>query len=191
MDLLETPIERITPTGIRTTDAHREFDLIIYATGFDAVLGGFERIDFRGMRGRALRDAWCNGPHTYLGLAVPGFPNLFTLVGPHNAATFCNIPRCIEQNVEWVTALLAHMHGHGYRRVEASSQAADAWTEHVYESVERMLFSKVDSWFMGVNSNVAGRSKRNFLLYAAGAPAYRERCDAVAAADYEGFTFGS
>ena len=98
VDVRETPIERITPAGVKTSDAEYEVDMIIYATGFDAITGAFDRIDIRGRGGRRLRDKWANGPRTYLGLQIEGFPNLFTLVGPHNAATFCNIPRCIEQN---------------------------------------------------------------------------------------------
>ena len=137
-----------------------------------------------------MKDKWRHGPRTYLGLQIVGFPSLLTLVGPHNAATFCNIPRCIEQNVEWVTALLGYMGEHGYRRVEATEEAEDGWTEHVYESAEKLLFTKVDSWFMGINSNLPGKQKRTFLLYAAGAPAYRERCDEVAARRYEGFALG-
>jgi hypothetical protein len=110
-------------------------------------------------------------------------------VGPHNAATLCNIPRCIEQNVEWVTGLIRFMRNHGYKRVEPTVEAEDAWTEHVYEIATRMLFYQVDSWFMGVNTNVPGKQKRTFLLYSGGAPAYREKCDEVAANGYEGFVF--
>ena len=189
VDVRETPIERITPTGIRTSDAEYEFDLIIYATGFDAVTGAFDRIDIRGVGGQKLKDKWADGPRTYLGLQIEGFPNLLTLVGPHNAATFCNIPRCIEQNVEWVTGLIRYMRDHGYQRVEPTAEAEDAWTEHVYEIATRMLFHQVDSWFMGVNTNVPGKQKRTFLLYSGGAPAYREKCDEFAANGYEGFVF--
>jgi cation diffusion facilitator CzcD-associated flavoprotein CzcO len=189
VDVRETPIERITPTGIRTSDAEYEFDLIIYATGFDAVTGAFDRIDIRGVGGQKLKDKWADGPRTYLGLQIEGFPNLLTLVGPHNAATFCNIPRCIEQNVEWVTGLIRYMRDHGYKRVEPTAEAEDAWTEHVYEIATRMLFHQVDSWFMGVNTNVPGKQKRTFLLYSGGAPAYREKCDEVAANGYDGFVF--
>ncbi|MCZ6712216.1 MAG: NAD(P)/FAD-dependent oxidoreductase [Gammaproteobacteria bacterium] len=187
VDLHETPIERITASGIKTSAAEQAFDIIIYATGFDAVTGSFDRIDFRGSRGQRLQDKWAHGPRTYLGLQTEGFPNLLTLVGPHNGATFCNIPRCIEQNVEWVTELIRFMQGNGYKRVVPSVEAEDAWTEHVYESAAGMLFSKVDSWFMGINSNLPGKQTRTFLLYAGGGPAYRERCDEVAANGYEGF----
>jgi cation diffusion facilitator CzcD-associated flavoprotein CzcO len=187
VDLRETPIERITPTGIRTSDVLHKFDMIVYATGFDAITGAFDRIDIRGRGGRRLKDKWADGPRTYLGLQVAGFPNMLTLVGPHNAATFCNIPRCIEQNVEWVTDLLRSMSARGYTRVEASEAAEEAWTRHVYESAARLLLMDVDSWMTGINRNIPGRHKRTFMAYAGGAPKYREKCDEVAANGYEGF----
>jgi cation diffusion facilitator CzcD-associated flavoprotein CzcO len=189
VDVRETPIEKITSKGIKTSDQEYEFDMIIYATGFDAVTGAFDRIDIRGRDGLKLKDKWDGGPKTMLGLNIAGFPNLLTLVGPHNAASFCNIPRCIEQNVEWVTDFLRHMQDHGYERFEATPDAEHAWTEHVRETGERMLFTKVDSWFMGINSNLPGKQTRTFLTYAAGAPRYREMCDDVAARDYEGFVW--
>jgi cation diffusion facilitator CzcD-associated flavoprotein CzcO len=189
VDIRETPIERVTPAGIRTTAEDHDVDMIIYATGFDAVTGAFDRIDIRGRGGRRLREKWTDGPRTYLGLQIQGFPNLFTLVGPHNAATFCNIPRCIEQNVEWVTALLAHMRERGHRQVEPTAEAEREWTQHVLDTGRRMLFTQVDSWMMGINSNVAGKDKRTFIVYAGGAPKYRERCDDVVARGYAGFTF--
>jgi cation diffusion facilitator CzcD-associated flavoprotein CzcO len=184
VDLHETPIERITPTGIKTSAAEYEFDIIIFATGFDAVTGAFTRMDIRGVGGKTLKDKWADGPHTYLGLQSAGFPNLFTLVGPHNGATFCNIPRCIEQNVEWVTECIRSMRAHGYRRIEATRAAEDAWTEHVAEMAARTLLPLADSWFMGANT--PGKP-RNFLLYAGGSPAYRQKCEEVAAKGYEGF----
>ena len=191
VDIRETPIERITPAGVKTSDAEHEVDMIIYATGFDAITGAFDRIDVRGVGGRRLRDTWADGPRTYLGLQIVGFPNLFTLVGPHNAATFCNIPRCIEQNVDWVTALIAHMREKGHARVEATAEAEREWTEHVHDTGRRMLFTQVDSWMMGINSNVAGKQKRTFIVYAGGAPKYREKCDEVAAGGYAGSRSGS
>ena len=187
VDLRETPIERIMPTGIKTSDAEQQFDMIIYATGFDAITGAFDRIDIRGRCGLHLKDKWADGPRTYLGLLIAGFPNMLTLVGPHNAATFCNIPRCIEQNVEWVTELLRYMGERGYRRVEPSEAAVEAWTQHVHESAARLLLLEVDSWMTGINRNVPGRHKRTFMAYAGGAPKYREKCDEVARNGYEGF----
>ena len=191
VDLRETPIERIIAKGIKTSDQDYEFDYIIYATGFDAVLGAFNRIDFRGANGATLKDKWADGPRTFLGMQVEGFPNMFTLVGPHNAATFCNIPRCIEQNVEWVTELFRHMKAEGHASVDVKKEAEDEWTMHVHETSERMLFTKVDSWFMGINPNLEGRGTRKFLLYAAGAPQYNEMCEEVAASGYKGLTFGA
>jgi cation diffusion facilitator CzcD-associated flavoprotein CzcO len=187
VDVRETPIEAVTEAGIRTSDQERAFDIIIYATGFDAVLGGFNRLDVRGVGGVALKDVWADGPRTYLGLQVSGFPNLFTLVGPNNASTFCNMPRCIEQNVDWVTAFVGYLEEHGIARAEPTEEAMQAWGEHVVTTGERMLFTKVNSWFTGVNTNLDGRQQRQFLLYAAGLPTYREMADEVAAKDYEGF----
>ena len=189
VDIRETPIGRITRTGIRTSDTEYALDMVIYATGFDAITGAFDRIDIRGIDGQRLKDKWAEGPRTYLGLQIAGFPNMFTLVGPHNAATFCNIPRCIEQNVEWVTALLRHMQQQNLTRVEPTAAAETAWTEHVHEVSQRLLFTQINSWMTGINTNVGGKQKRTVLVYAGGAPAYRKRCDDVAAKGYEGFTF--
>lgn len=187
VDLRETPIERITAKGIKTSDAERHFDMIVFATGFDAITGAFDRIDIRGRAGKRLKEKWADGPHTYLGLQVESFPNMLTLVGPHNAATFCNLPRCIEQNVEWVSDLLRYMRERGLTRVEATASAEAAWTAHVHETAARLLLMQVDSWMTGVNKNVAGRHKRTFMAYAGGAPKYRQRCEDVAARGYEGF----
>src|SRR4029453_4719758 len=188
VDVRETPIERITPAGVKTSEGEHEVDMIVYATGFDAITGSFDRIDIRGVGGRRLREKWAEGPRTYLGLQIVGFPNLFTLVGPHNAATFCNIPRCIEQNVEWVTALLRHMRTQGHTRVEPTTEAEEGGTQHVLDPGRRIPFPQVDSWMMGINSNVEGKNTRTFVVYAGGAPKYRERCDEVAAGGYEGLT---
>ncbi len=187
VDVNESPIERITPKGIKTNADDYEFDMIIYATGFDAITGAFDKIEFRGENALTLLDKWRDGPSTYLGLQTAGFPNLFTLVGPHNAATFCNIPRCIEQNVEWVTDLIEQMRNKGYSRCVPTQDAEDEWTEHVHETADGMLFTKIDSWFMGINKNLPHKRARKFLLYAGGAPAYRDKCDAVAAGGYPGF----
>jgi cation diffusion facilitator CzcD-associated flavoprotein CzcO len=187
VDINERPIERITPKGIKTSDAEYEFDLIVYATGFDAITGAFDRIDIRGIGGRALRDVWADGPHTYLGLAVSGFPNFLTMIGPHNAATFCNIPRCAEQNVEWAADLIAYMRERGLKSADPTVEAQDAWTDHVYETGRYLLLTQVDSWMTGINKNVTTRTKRTFMAYAGGAPGYRQRCEDVAANGYEGF----
>jgi cation diffusion facilitator CzcD-associated flavoprotein CzcO len=186
VDLRETPIVRITASGIRTTAGEHALDLIVYATGFDAVTGAFGQIDFRGVGGRTLGAAWADGPVTLLGLQTPGFPNLFTIVGPHNVSTFCNMPRCIEQNVDWVSACIEHLSKARATRIEATGEAAAAWTQHVHETVERLLLSRVDSWFTGVNRNLPDK-KRTPLIYAGGLPLYRQHCDEVAASGYSGF----
>jgi cation diffusion facilitator CzcD-associated flavoprotein CzcO len=186
VDIREAPIERITPSGVKTPEAEYELDILIYATGFDAITGAFDRIDIRGQGGQTLKDKWADGPRTYLGLQSVGFPNLLTLVGPHNAATFCNIPRCIEQNVEWVTDLIRYLRDNDYERVVPSQAAEDDWTKHVYDIAELTLLSKTDSWFTGVNQNLPDK-KRTFMAYAGGSPAYRAKCDEVAANGYEGF----
>jgi cation diffusion facilitator CzcD-associated flavoprotein CzcO len=188
VDLRETPIEEITPEGIRTTNAVLKFDYIIYATGFDPVTGSLNRIDITGADGLKLKDKWSNGPLTYLGIQSVGFPNLFTLVGPHNAATLCNIPRCIEQNVEWVTDLIDHMRRNGLTHVEPKADSELRWTAEVVAVGAESPFMKVDSWISGVNTNVATRRNRVFQVYAGGAPAYREHCDNEASSGYGGFT---
>jgi cation diffusion facilitator CzcD-associated flavoprotein CzcO len=190
VDLRTTPIVRVTPSGLRTSARDYEFDMIVYATGFDAITGGFDRIDIRGRDGRSLKEKWEDGPKTYLGLQSEGFTNLLTLIGPHNAATFCNMPRCIEQNVDWVTDLLLHMRARGLTRVEASAAAEQSWTAHANEVASRLLASQVDSWMTRVNQNVAGHQKRMFVAYAGGAPKYRQKCDEVAAEGYAGFDLG-
>ncbi len=187
VDVNETPIARITANGIETSAQNYDFDMIIYATGFDAIIGAFDRIDIQGRDGQRLKDKWADGPRTYLGLQSAGFPNMLTLVGPHNAATFCNIPRCIEQNVEWVSDLMQHMQTNGLTRIEPDVVAEDAWTDHVYDSAQHLLLMKVDSWMTGINKNVPGRQKRNFMAYAGGAPKYRATCAEVAVEGYRGF----
>jgi cation diffusion facilitator CzcD-associated flavoprotein CzcO len=188
VDTRETPIERVTEAGLRTSAAEYEFDIIIYATGFDAITGAFDRIEFRGTGGQRLKDHWAEGPKTYLGLMSAGFPNMLTIVGPHNASTRCNIPRCIEQNVDWVTGLLRHMQAADVTRVEATPEAEAEWSHHIEELAAGMLYTQIDSWATGINRNVEGKTVRRILQYQGGAPQYRARCDAVAAAGYAGMT---
>jgi cation diffusion facilitator CzcD-associated flavoprotein CzcO len=186
VDTLETPIECVTETGIRTSDAAYEFDMIIYATGFDAVTGAFDRIAFTGPSGQTLKEHWADGPKTYLGLMSAGFPNMLTIVGPHNASTRCNIPRCIEQNVEWVSDLMRYARDRGITRFEPTPDAEAAWSRHVEELAEGMLYTLVDSWMTGINRNVEGKTVRRVLQYQGGAPQYRAKCQEVADAGYAG-----
>ena len=182
VDISETPIERITPAGIKTSAADYAFDIIIYATGFDAVTGSFDRIDIRGANGQLLKDAWKNGPQTYLGVLVEGFPNMAMLIGPHTALG--NIPRSIEYNVDWVTRLLHHAQDHQITRVEATGDGVRSWTDHVKSLGVGLLSNEVNSWMTGVNTNVEGKQVRIINRYSGSAPAYRARCDAVAAEEF-------
>ena len=182
VDIHETPIEQITPSGIKTSDSDYAFDIIIYATGFDAITGSFDRIDIRGAGGQRLKEKWTGGPKTYLGVQVEGFPNMMMLMGPHTALG--NIPRSIEYNVEWVTGLIGHMRKHGLSRVEAQPEGVKSWTDHVIALGEGLLSNEVDSWMTGINRNVDGKQVRTVARYSGSAPAYRARCDAVAADGY-------
>ena len=187
IDINETPIERITPKGVQTTYQEFEFDLIIYATGFDAITGAFDRINFTGVDGVALRDQWADGPDTFLGMGTTGFPNLLMLSGPQGGSVSTNYPRGIETSVDWITDLLCYMRDHGYRRVESREDAELEWLQHVQEMYQFQLMSKVKSWFTGYNSNVEGHDTIRYQIYPGGAPRYRERLEEVASSGYEGF----
>jgi cation diffusion facilitator CzcD-associated flavoprotein CzcO len=182
VDLQETPIERITPTGIRTRDRDFEFDMIIYATGFDALTGAFDRMDIRGIDGQRLKDQWKNGARTFHGFQNAGFPNLLMVMGPMGALG--NIPRSIEYNVEWVSGLLKHMKAHGLTRVEAPRDSVDAWMDYVKQCSIGLLSNEVNSWMTGVNTNVEGKSTRVLARYSGSGPEFRTRSNAVAAGGY-------
>jgi cation diffusion facilitator CzcD-associated flavoprotein CzcO len=182
VDVNETPIERITPNGIKTSDSEHEFDIIIYATGFDAITGSFDRIDIRGVDGVPLRDRWRAGPQTYLGILVEGFPNMLMVMGPHGGLG--NFPRAAEYSVEWVTGLIRFAHERGLTRVECTAEGVATWTEHVLATGEGLLMNEIDSWMTGVNRNVEGKQTRRIMRYSGGHPAFREHCDVVAAEGY-------
>ena len=187
VDLNSTPIKRITTHGIETTDALHEFDVIIYATGFDAIKGAWNRIDIRGAGGISLKDEWEKGVKTYMGLQCPGFPNFFTLVGPQNGATFCNIPRCSAVIVDWLSEMMDHVKVTGIRRIEPEVKAAEDWTLYCSKLMNRMLLGQTNSWFTGINKNIKGRDKREVLLFVGGNPKFRQYCDDVRENNYKGF----
>lgn len=187
VDVKETPIEEITPAGVRTSEKEHEFDILIYATGFDGVTGAFDRIDFRGPAGVRLKDVWIDGPRTYLGQLVDGFPNLLMVLGPHTARG--NIPRAIEHSVEWQTGLLRFMRERNYTRVETRPEYVAEWTEIVIKAAERLLSSKVDSWQTGVNRNVDGRTVRRVLGFNGNGVYYRRKTAEVAEGGYREFVF--
>ena len=187
VDINETPIECITPAGIKTTEKEHEFDVIIYATGFDAITGAFDRIEIKGVGGQKLSDKWMDGPITYLGLQVVGFPNLITLAGPQGGSVSTNFPRGIEEAVDWATDLLVHMRKNNISRIEASQEAENEWTAHVKDTYKYSLLGNSQSWFTGYNSNVAGHDKLRYMIYNGGAPRFRQRLQQVAADGYAGF----
>jgi cation diffusion facilitator CzcD-associated flavoprotein CzcO len=178
VDINETPIERIIPTGLKTSDAEYEFDIIIYATGFDAITGAFDRIDIRGVDGVSLKDKWKDGPQTFLGILVDGFPNMLMVMGPH--AGLGNFPRAAEYSADWVTGLIRFARDRGLTRIEATAAGAAGWTDHVLAASEGLLFTEVDSWMTGINRNVEGKQVRRIMRYSGGHPAFRERCEAAA-----------
>jgi cation diffusion facilitator CzcD-associated flavoprotein CzcO len=183
----DEPIERITPNGIRTSKQDYEFDILIYATGFDGVTGAFDRIDIRGKNGVRLKDAWAENPRTYLGMLAEGFPNMLMVLGPHTARG--NIPQAIEHSVDFQTGILRYMQAHNYTTVETRPELVDEWTETVIKAAEPLLSSKVDSWQTGVNRNVEGRSVRRVLGYNGNGVHYRRKTDEVANGGYREFAF--
>ena len=187
VDINETPIERITPQGLRTSAEDFAFDILIYATGFDGVTGPYDRIDIVGPGGRRLKDDWKGMPRTFLGMMAEGFPNMLMVLGPHTARG--NIPRNIEEIVDWLTDLVAHMRDHGLSRVEPRAEEVATWVAEVEQAVEGLLFSEVNSWQTGVNRNVEGRQVRRVLGYYGGAVEYRNRTGDVAAGGYRELMF--
>jgi len=193
VDIAETPLERITETGIRTSEGDYEFDIIIYATGFDAITGAFDRMDIRGVGGERLSDKWKDGPSTYLGVMIHGFPNLFMPAGPQSGSASTNYPRGIETGVNWCTDFLEYMWEHGYTRADATFEAEEEWTAHVTEMYSTMLMRKAKSWFTGYNSNVPGHEagRIRYFVYNGGGPKYVKRINHVAANGYEGIALST
>jgi len=186
VDVRKSPIVTITPTGIRTSDGEFELDAIVFATGFDAMTGALSRVDIRGRGGRSLQEKWEAGPRTLLGLAMAGFPNLFLVTGPGSPSVLSNMMVSIEQHVEWISECIASLRDRGIAAIEATEEAEDAWVEHVNQAAEATLYPLANSWYLG--ANIPGK-RRVFMPYVAGVGVYRDKCDKVAAADYEGFRF--
>jgi len=180
------PIEEITENGIRAGGKDYEFDIIVFATGFDAMTGPLKALNLKGRGGRTLDQEWADGPHTYLGISVAGFPNLFTITGPQSPSVLSNMPVSIEQHVEWITDCIDAMRSAGKTTIEATPRAQDEWVAHVNETIAGTLMTSANSWYMG--ANIAGKP-RAFLPYLdpEGVGGYRKRCDEIAAKGYEGF----
>ena len=187
VDIKATPIECITPTGIRTSGGDYDFDSIVLATGFDAMTGALARIDIRGRGGETLQQHWADGPRTYLGLMVAGFPNLYTITGPGSPSVLTNMIMSIEQHVDFIADTLDYMAGHQQATIEATPQAETEWSTHVNELAAGTLYPQANSWYMG--ANVPGKP-RVFLPYVGGLGIYRELCDRIAGEGYTGFKLG-
>jgi cyclohexanone monooxygenase len=184
VDLRETPIVRFTPVGIETTAGELAFDAIVFATGFDALTGAAARIAITGRGGRTLREAWADGPETYLGLMSAGFPNLFFVTGPGSPGPLSAMVRSIEQHVDWIGDCLTYMRGHGHVTIEALPEHQAQWMAHVQDVADGTLYPRANSWYTG--ANVPGKP-RKFMPYLGGVGFYRAQCDEVVAAGYRGF----
>ena len=177
VDINEDPIREITEDGVRTESSDIPFDVLIYATGFDAITGAFERIDIEGLGGKKLRELWQDGPVTYLGVLVADFPNMFICMGPHSGLG--NYTRTAEYSVEWVSDLIEYVVENQKNRVDTTEKGMDEWTSHVMSLGEGLLANEIGSWMTGVNRNLADKQKPKIMRYSGGHPAYREFCDKV------------
>ncbi len=185
VDIRHFPIEEITQTGLRTADGEEyEFDVIVFATGYDAMTGTFFNIDFTGRDGVALRDKWSEGPKTYLGLSTTDFPNMFMITGPGSPSVLSNMPVSIEQHVEFVADFIEYLRERGVDTVDVDPAAEDDWVQHVNDVAEQTMYMLADSWYLG--ANIPGKP-RVFMPYAGGVGVYRERCEDIAATDYPGY----
>jgi cation diffusion facilitator CzcD-associated flavoprotein CzcO len=191
VDLRESPLECVTETGLRTTERDYEFDIIVYATGFDAITGAFDHIDIRGTAGQTLRDKWRESCSSYLGMMVHGFPNFLMPAGPQSGSASTNYPRGIETGVNWSTDFLQHVWKNGVTRFEPTAAAERRWTDHVVSMYSMMLMRKAKGWFTGYNSNVAGHEegKVRYFVYNGGAPKYVNIINKVAAGGYTDVVF--
>lgn len=186
IDIRDAPIDEITGDGVVTGGKEYPLDVIVFATGFDAMTGALLRSDIRGVGGLSLGDRWAEGPKTYLGLAIDGFPNLFTITGPGSPSVLANMIPAIEQHVDWIAECLEYMREGGYSKIEAEPDAVEEWVVHVNDVANRTLYPTCNSWYLG--ANIPGKP-RVFMPYL-GFPPYKKKCDEVAANDYEGFALG-
>jgi len=186
VDVDAAPITEITPDGVRTTEDQYELDVLIFATGFDAMTGALLEIEIRGRNGLTLEQKWGDGPRTYLGLGVHGFPNMFTITGPQSPSVLTNMPMAIEQHVDWIADCVEYMLDNGYGVVEPTEEAEANWVTQTNTVAEGMMFSEADSWYRG--ANVPGKP-RTFMPFPGGLETYRLICEQVVADDYDGFEF--
>jgi cation diffusion facilitator CzcD-associated flavoprotein CzcO len=187
VDIKENPIAEITPAGVRTADGvEHELDVLVFATGFDAVDGNYTRMELRGRGGRHINEHWRSGPSSYLGISTAGFPNMFMILGPNGP--FTNLPPSIETQVDWISNLVEHAERSGAKTVEPTREAEDAWTATCREIADMTLFPKAESWIFG--ANIPGKTN-TVMFYMAGLAAYRQQLADVAGAGYAGFALRS
>lgn len=187
VDLRSEPLEQIEAGGIRTAQGFYPVDVLILATGYDAMTGALLAIDIRTSDGQSLRSAWADGPQTYLGLGIAGIPNMFVVTGPGSPSVFSNMVLSIEHDVDWIADCLGWLRERGYPQIEADRAAQEAWMDHVDEVARGTLLNKAASWYRG--ANIAGKPQK-FMPYVGGVNAYQSKCRAVAEAGYEGFRIG-
>ena len=183
VNIKDNPIQTITESGLRTGTDEYAFDVIVFATGFDAMTGALTKIDIRGRESQTIQAAWAEGPKTYLGLAINGFPNLFTVTGPGSPSVLTNMLPSIEHHVEWISDCMVWVNQKGLTTIDATDEAQERWVEHVNEVGDTSLYPNCNSWYLG--SNIPGKP-RVFMPYL-GFPPYAEKCKAVADNNYEGF----
>jgi cyclohexanone monooxygenase len=183
VDVRSAPIEEITESGLRTSKGEFEFDAIIFATGFDAMTGAILEMDVRTSDGFAMKDKWQDGPLTYLGIMVSGFPNMFVITGPGSPGVKSQMILSIEQHTDWITDCIANMREKGLSTAEAQSDAEVNWVQHVNEVADTTLYPQANSWYVG--ANIPGKP-RVFMPYVGGVEAYKKICDDVVAKGYEG-----
>jgi cyclohexanone monooxygenase len=187
VDISGNPVDAITADGVRLADGSEyAFDVLIFATGFDATTGTLNRIDIRGRGGQLLRDKWADGPRTYLGMSTADFPNLFMITGPQSPGVLSNMPTSIEQHVQFITRIIAEMNERGVAMVEPTSAAEDGWVIHNEEVAAQTLFPQADTTYTG--ANIPGK-KRAFLPNLDTVVGYRALCDQVVENDFNGFVF--
>jgi cyclohexanone monooxygenase len=184
VDIKSDPIEAITAQGLRTKTSQFDLDVIVLAIGFDAMTGALNRMDISGRAGIKLRDQWAEGPKTYIGMAIAGFPNLFVITGPGSPSVFTNMVTSIEQHVDWIAECMAHLKQHGRATIEAKKSAEESWVAHVNEVANRTLMPNNNSWYVG--ANIPGKP-RVFMPYLGGAAVYKEAIEKIAWQGYEGF----
>ena len=185
VDLKADPIENINKNGIKTLKNHFDLDIIVFATGYDAMTGPLLNMNVTGKNNLTLKEVWEEGPQTYLGIQVPGFPNLFTVTGPGSPSVLTNMPMAIEQHVEWIRDCIQFMLQKNYNTIEASKKDSEKWGEEVNKVANRTLLPTVKhSWYLG--ANIPGKPQV-FMPYAGGLPRYSEICDDIKKENYKGF----